>query len=525
MRAALLSAFFFGAVCRAQPPAIGQNGVFNAASQIPTTLPGAAIARGARFIVAGVRLGNGAGSVRVFLHSGSHPLAARVLSAEPEHIQALMPDTAPLGPNQIVVETKTGASRPLEVSVTSSAPGLYTENERGWGQGRIDQFDANGRSTPNSVIAPARPGQSVTVLATGLGRLSRIPMIVGGQPSAVDKIERDVEPGVDRLHFRVPLHAPEGCYVPAYARVPGQPPSNVVSMSIASRSGVCGMPGGALVPPVHAQRLGVVGISRSVVLYEDGKPQTTLDEAYAAFLDARRSGDATSPMLLFPPVGTCTVVTGSGRSGVADFSSFPNALLGMLEGRGLTAGSALTVEGTNGKRPIPATGLGSYWIRLGVEEPGLRSARPLFFKTGDYAVTAPGSADIGVFVRTISSPPPFEWSNQAARASIDRTAGTSLNWTVPSSANLMLSLAIGTNSLTTAAAVCLCSSKPQDARIAIPADLLSHFPPTQDLGGRPGNLLFVIAVRLGAGIPPDVRGLDQLWSLSSFARGRRVVYR
>jgi hypothetical protein len=160
-----------------------------------------------------------------------------------------------------------------------------------------------------------------------------------------------------------------------------------------------------------------------------------------------------------------------------------------------------------------------------LEEQGLRSSRPLFFNIGDYAIAAPGGADIGGFVRTISSPAPFEWSNQAACAGIDRNAGAPVEWTVPSSANLILTLAIGTNSLTTAAAVCLCSSKPQDARITIPADLLAHFPPTQDLGGRPGNLMFVIALRLVPGIPPDVRGLDQLWSLSSFARGRRVVYR
>ena len=62
------------AVASAQPPAISQNGVMNAAAHTPTVLPGGAIARGARFLIRGVRLGADRSSVNVVLRHGGNLL-------------------------------------------------------------------------------------------------------------------------------------------------------------------------------------------------------------------------------------------------------------------------------------------------------------------------------------------------------------------------------------------------------------------------------------------------------------------
>ena len=58
LKVELLLALFcllFHNTALAAPPAIAANGIANAASRIPSTLPGGSLARGARFILEGVR--------------------------------------------------------------------------------------------------------------------------------------------------------------------------------------------------------------------------------------------------------------------------------------------------------------------------------------------------------------------------------------------------------------------------------------------------------------------------------------
>ena len=256
----------------AQVPAIGQNGVLNAASRIPATLPGAAIARGARFEIAGVRLA-GPGTVRVKIEHNGAWVVVPVRMSEPMKIEAMMPRDAPVGQNTLIVETDAGRSKPFSFAVAATRIGLYSQNQKGWGQGKIDLL-ANRSRIPNSANAPARPGQLLSILSTGLGEGGGVSMVIGGKVAAVDGIDRNIAPGLDEIRFRVPRGVPEGCSVPAYARVSGAPPSNVVTMSIESRGSHCHMPGGASVPPIEGRRQGVIGIGRATMLYADDQPRS-----------------------------------------------------------------------------------------------------------------------------------------------------------------------------------------------------------------------------------------------------------
>ena len=77
-------------------PGIQQNGVVNSASQIPPTLPGGAIARGALFDISGVRFGSSGHTSLAVSHGGTRvPVPA--VSVSPRRIQARMPASAPLG--------------------------------------------------------------------------------------------------------------------------------------------------------------------------------------------------------------------------------------------------------------------------------------------------------------------------------------------------------------------------------------------------------------------------------------------
>ena len=130
-----------------------------------------------------------------------------------------MPPDAPLGKSTLIVETDAGRSRPFAIEIASTRIGLYSLNQKGWGPGKIDILSGESRK-PNSVSAPARPGQVAAISSTGLGDGRGLTVVVGGRPAVVLRIDRNVEPGLDEIRFRIPANVPQGCYVPLYARVP-----------------------------------------------------------------------------------------------------------------------------------------------------------------------------------------------------------------------------------------------------------------------------------------------------------------
>src|SRR5581483_9124726 len=149
-------AVIFGSILYAQP-GIQQNGIVNLASQIPPTLEGGAIARGALFTIYGVRLGTSGHTSAVITKGGvSEPI--EILSAQPRRIGARMPMKAPLGPGVVVVTVDGKASKAFPLEIAASNPGLFSRNLEGWGPGRIQNVDARGVRTENTRTNPAHRG-------------------------------------------------------------------------------------------------------------------------------------------------------------------------------------------------------------------------------------------------------------------------------------------------------------------------------------------------------------------------------
>jgi uncharacterized protein (TIGR03437 family) len=69
---------------------------------------------------------------------------------------------------QLQVEYLGARSSPVVLTVAAAAPGIFTANQSGKGQGSILNQDY----TPNSVIAPAALGSVVMIYATGGGIMS-----------------------------------------------------------------------------------------------------------------------------------------------------------------------------------------------------------------------------------------------------------------------------------------------------------------------------------------------------------------
>ncbi len=105
------------------------------------------------------------------------------VSAAPTSVVAVMPDNAKTsGAFQIQVSSGGAISNTVLVPAAPAAPGLYSVDGTGFGQGYI----LNSDGTMNSPANPAAPGSAITIFATGVGQLSFVgPYAVTAQPPSV----------------------------------------------------------------------------------------------------------------------------------------------------------------------------------------------------------------------------------------------------------------------------------------------------------------------------------------------------
>ncbi|HZT29803.1 MAG TPA: hypothetical protein VFA33_07970 [Bryobacteraceae bacterium] len=510
-------------IAAAQPPAIFQEGVRNAAGRIPPSLPGGAIARGARFTIEGVRFAGLPGQVRIRVAGAE----ARVLRVEPRTVEALMPADAPLGEAAFTVSRGGETSRPFSLRVVSAAFGIYSRNGRGWGPGQIGQVDASGRRRPNSPEAAARPGQTIVLRGTGLGGM-RPRILVGGQPAPVAWVKPAAgEAGIEEVAVRLPERAAEGCWVPVAALAGGYA-SNTVTVAIRRGGGPCIPPADWPQPLAPGRKTaGLLFLARAFLHAEftPGVPSAAInDEGAAVFLEAEPGEDLLLPIHLAPPSGTCTAYTGLYESA----GGFTSTLLGMLlenvRGRGLDAGASIALNGARAARTLPAARRtqGFYGALLGSETPGGR-ARPLFLDPGSYQATAPGGPGVGPFRVSLNMPRPFSWTNEDRLETIDRARGFTVEWQGLAPTAPLGILAVNVDPRTTAMAACFCVAAPGSRGFHVPPAMLANLPAAAPPAGLPLSMLFVGS--LGSAQPMQARGLDQGAAETLVIRGREARFR
>ncbi len=505
---------------RALPPAISQNGVANAASRIPGTLPGGELARGARFIVSGVHLAE-SGPVSIVLKHGQSSVAVKVLSAAPEEIEALAPSDAPLGSAELTVRRGSETSAPFVVRIVAAGLGLYSRNGFGWGPGRIRNLGK--QDGDNSMERPARPRERVSIEATGTGADAIPSIFVGGKAADRVAIQPSREPGKQQIVFEIPAAAPEGCFVPVYAQLGDAAPSNVVTVSIRRGEGPCRFPANSPIPDLTGRHVGAVVLSRLAGMSRNGRETWTDDDAVAAFAE-KTPGPAITPLLIAPPAGICTAYTGSSESTMTFPASLSAALLNQLGDLGLNAGEALNVSLGETSRVIPATpgATGYYRAPLGSST---SHRRPLFLAPGTYQLTSRGGPDAGAFELAVRGPEPFQWSNRDAIAEIRRDRPLPLTWSPARPGQTMVILAMSVDPLTTARALAYCIADGGAGRFTIPAQMLAHFPATGDVAGPPYHQLMLATLTSNAAAARSIRGLDNLSAVTAFVSARVVEYR
>jgi uncharacterized protein (TIGR03437 family) len=138
------------------PPALRVDSVVNAASLLDTPL-----SAGETILVRGAGFGSDAQ-----LTIGADIVPA--ISITSTTITAVVPQTVPIVAAQVQVQSSGVRSNPILVPVNAAAPGVFSQNGNGYGQGYILNQDG----TLNTPSNPAAPGDRITIFATGVGPVS-----------------------------------------------------------------------------------------------------------------------------------------------------------------------------------------------------------------------------------------------------------------------------------------------------------------------------------------------------------------
>ncbi|MBS1828490.1 MAG: hypothetical protein JST93_24495 [Acidobacteria bacterium] len=496
----------------AAPPAIAANGIANAASRIPSTLPGGALAREARFILDGVRFG----STPVITIQGETSVRATIISATATRIEARIPQDAPLGPANLTVTSnkETSAAHPL--IIVDANPGLYSRNEHGWGPGAIDNLNPR---QPNSATRPARPGQSVLLRATGSPGPSA-PVFIGNVATRVQSVRRNVQPGIDELSVPIPANAPEGCFVPVRLTGPNHS-SNTVTIAISS-SGPCTPSTSFPMPHWKPGNSAVVLLARSLSKDMDEPGYSTVDELLAAFFHLRTAESLSSPFLYGLPTGSCTLATAPIPEGATQSPLW--FLLGK-PGEGIDAGPAIFVNNPRFQRRVPTVpgtpGLYRSTLSGSVTPRISNRPVPLLLDPGPIQVRG-GGATVSEFTISLKAPSPIE--RNAENVIHSTRESLHLEWRTPESQRLVL-VAASAISATSATAVCLCLEKASKGAFTIPKDLLAHLPLSRQTPGQPAGRITLISWPEKLEYPINAKGLTNGEAISVSAVQSAILFR
>jgi uncharacterized protein (TIGR03437 family) len=489
-----------------QPPAITPGAIANAASLVPSSLPGGKLAPGARIVIAGVRFFDANSSTVVRFSQGEWSASVNPLSETATKIEAVVPPGTPLGEIGIAVVNGQGSSRPEKIQMAASSPGIVTLNGEGWGP---------------AVREPIRSGQEVTLSVNGLNDLHP-KAFVGGRQARVIKVR-----GQD-LTFTIPTDAPAGCWTPVWIESPSGNLSNFVTLAIQDEKGVCQNLEGWFAHPLRAgTRNGLVAFERISGTIEavPGKLQDFAFDSGSGFF--YRASANPLPVQIMPPEDSCTAYTGTFTLQIAEWLNL-HRFIGSID-KLLDDGPSLMIDDGDSRHVQLDADPDLHGFYAGVFGGTLpvvwTPSTPLFFRPGSYRIRSEGSAEIGKLDMTVGVPPPFEWVNRSDVNEIDRSTGVELEWRNLASDRQMVALFFNVDRETAAMGTAVCVAPPKATRMKVPPYALANFPATQPGGGLPFRLIMLASLPVSSGKQPVTDGLDEARAIFVDVQGKTVRFR
>ncbi|MGA3240835.1 MAG: hypothetical protein ABSG03_31575 [Bryobacteraceae bacterium] len=164
------------------------TGIVNTASRLRDAAcsPGAIATIEGRWLAEGASVSDASGSsmelagTKVWANGATVP----ILSASDTELEILCPDSAPGSEIEFVVQTEHGGAKPLRTTAHSAAPGIFSLDGTGTGQGWVLRESAATNSVAmvrNYRVSaqPAIPGERLLIYVTGLGNLTNISVQLG----------------------------------------------------------------------------------------------------------------------------------------------------------------------------------------------------------------------------------------------------------------------------------------------------------------------------------------------------------
>ncbi len=282
--------------------------------------------------------------------------------------------------------------------------------------------------------------------------------------------------GVDQIVFAIPNNAPLGCWVPVYVRTGGTTVSNVVSMGISDKGGVCSAD---VLPQIESiivkgGRFGKAIAMRATTRHDFGT-RTPLDvtaDYHASYgFDVATNDFPYHPMYSFPPAGTCASSTVQGD--LLNGDVLPGT---MPETAPLDFGSPFMLTGPHGTKTLTTmfTGMRAGYLGGSVSNNVLPST--LFLDPGNFTLKGFGGQDIGPFSATFSIPQPVTWTNKTQLFNIDRTQPLTITWTGGDSGQIITVAGFAEDLPTNSSAMFTCIAQAGASSLTVPTAILANLP-------------------------------------------------
>src|SRR5262245_3187915 len=150
------------------------SGVLNSGSRLASGFPGAGIAQGAIFSVAGANVGSdpltqasfplpttdGLAGVTVQASVGGSTVDCIMVYVSANEIGAILPSGTPTGTGTITVNNN-GQTATAPITVVPAAFGIFTLGQNGSGPAAAFNVGGDGATTLNSLTSPASTGQTM----------------------------------------------------------------------------------------------------------------------------------------------------------------------------------------------------------------------------------------------------------------------------------------------------------------------------------------------------------------------------